>query len=211
MHALASPGRVWDKHGRLDTLADATEVTLELGCGPRKRHSSAIGIDALDYAAVDVVGDVFDVLARVPDGAVDAVHSYHFVEHVDDPGRLIAELRRVLKIGGLVKTVAPHFSNPYYYSDYTHRRPYGLYSFSYLADDHLFRRRVPRYAGDTGFELISVRLIFKAPPPFYVRYAFRRILQSIVNLATYTQEAYEAGWCFWFPCYEVEYVVIRRR
>ena len=204
-------GRIRDKHGRLERLADGRPVVLELGCGPRKRHEAAIGIDALDYESVDVVGDVFDVLARVPDGVVDAVHSSHFVEHLEDPGRLIAELRRVLKVGGIVTTVAPHFSNPYYYSDYTHRRAFGLYSFSYLADDAIFRRRVPRYAGDTGFELVSVHLGFKAPPPFYLRYALRRILEVVVNLSAYTQEAYEAGWCYWFPCYEVEYVIVRRR
>jgi SAM-dependent methyltransferase len=202
---------VRDKRGRLASLrSGGGRAVLEFGCGSRRAIPEAITVDALDYEAVDVVGDVFAVLAGVPDGSVDEVFSSHFVEHLSDLARLVSEVARVLKPGGTMRTVAPHFSNPYYYSDYTHRTPFGLYTFSYLSDDHLLRRKVPRYVGDTGFELVRVRLLFKAPRPFYVRYALRRLLQVIVNATTWTQEIYELGWCYWFPCYEVEYVLTRR-
>ena len=197
---------VRDKHGRLASLRSGSgRVVLELGCGSRRTLPNAVTVDTLDYDSVDVVGDVFAVLALVPDGLVDEVFSSHFVEHLPDLARLVNEVARVLKPGGTMRTVAPHFSNPYYYSDYTHRAPFGLYTFSYLSDDRLLRRKVPRYVGDTGFELARVRLRFKAPRPFYVRYALRRLLQVIVNATTWTQETYELAWCWWFPCYEVEY------
>jgi SAM-dependent methyltransferase len=202
---------VIDKRGCLEAIPRMPEVILELGCGDRKRHPSAIGVDAIDYDGVDVVGDVFEVLGRIPDGCVDAVYSCHFVEHVPDLHRLICELRRVLKLDGRVKTIAPHFSNPYFYSDYTHRSHFGLYTFSYLAKDRILRRKVPHYAGDTGFDLVEVRLVFKAAPPFYVRHAFRKILELIVNSSVVAQEWYEAGWCYMFPCYEIEYLVVKRR
>jgi hypothetical protein len=41
---------------------------------------------------VDVVGDIFEVLATVPDGTVDAVHSYHFLEHVAPLDGIVREL-----------------------------------------------------------------------------------------------------------------------
>jgi len=204
------PGRVVDKRGRLADLSASTPVLLELGCGTRKRHPGAIGVDARDHAAVDVVGDVYDVLARIPDGIVDAVYSYHFAEHLSDLPGFIEALRRVVRPGGTVKTVVPHFSNPYFHSDYTHRTAFGLYSFSYLADDRVLRRRVPRYVGDTGFDLVRVRLGFKAAPPFYVRHALSLAVGWVVNATTFTQELYERGFCYLFPCYEVEYDLVRR-
>jgi SAM-dependent methyltransferase len=208
--AAAPRGAVIDRHGKLAALVAAGGGVLELGCGPARRHPDAVTVDALAFEGVDVVGDVFDVLAGLPDGCVDEVHSYHFLEHVAPLSGIVAELARVLRPGGLLHTVVPHFSNPYYYSDYTHRQPFGLYSFSYLADDPLFRRSVPRYQLETGLVLADVRLTFKAPRPFYLRYALRRVLGAIVNSSRWTQEWYEAGWTGWFPCYEIDFEVRRR-
>ncbi len=184
-------------------------MSLELGCGDRKRHPDAIGVDLRDLPGVDVVGDVFDVLARIPDGSVDEVHSYHFLEHLDRIDRLVHQLARIVKPGGRVTTVVPHFSNPYYYSDPTHRTPFGLYSFSYLARDELFSRRVPQYGGDSGFRLVRARLVFKAPRPFVVRYAIARAIGVVVNSCTFAQELYEGVLSPWLPCYEVEFVLSR--
>lgn len=199
-----------DKQGKLAALIRARRGVLELGCGPSRRHDDAVTVDGLDFAGVDVVGDVFEVLAAIPDASVDAVHSYHFLEHVTPLTRVVGELARVLKPGGLLHAVVPHFSNPYFYSDYTHRQMFGLYSFSYLADDPLFRRRVPRYQVDTGLVLEDVTLGFKATPPFYVRHGLRRALGLVVNSTRLTQEWYEAGWTGWFPCYELDFKVRRR-
>ena len=184
---------VRDKTGKLGELVRARRGVLELGCGPARRHPDAVTVDALDFEGVDVVGDVFSTLALVPDGSVDAVHSYHFLEHLDSLPRIVAEIARVLRPGGMLHAVVPHFSNPYYYSDYTHRQAFGLYSFSYLADDGILRRRVPRYQKE-----------------FYVRYALRRALAAVVNSTRWTQEWYEAGWTGWFPCYEIDFTVARR-
>ena len=200
---------VVDKRGRLASLESQPRIVLELGCGNRKRHQDAIGIDVIDYPAADVVGDVFDVLALFPDASVDAVFSYHFVEHLPDLARFVSVLARILKPSGTVKSVVPHFSNPYFYSDYTHRTAFGLYSFSYLATDRLFRRRVPRYVARSGFELRDVQLRFKAGRPFYVRHAISRLVGWVVNSTRTTQELYERAFCYLFPCYEVEFDLTR--
>ena len=205
-----STSPVIDKRGLLPRLATMPRVELEFGVGGHKRHGEAIGVDMRDFEGVDLVGDIWDVLALIPDRSVDAVYSYHFAEHLPDLSRLVREVHRILKPGGLMRTVVPHFSNPYYYSDYTHRSFFGLYTFSYLAEDTLFRRGVPKYLGDTGLVLTDVQLGFKSTPPFYLRHAFRKVLGLLVNMSHLTQELYEAGWAFWFPCYEVRYEVRRR-
>lgn len=204
------PGAVVDKHNLLGGIDKRRDVMLELGCGDRRQHEGAITIDALDYDSVDVVGDVFDVLARIPSASVSAVYSSHLIEHLAEPERLIRELARVLRPAGEATLVAPHFSNPYFYSDYTHRSFFGLYSLSYLADDHILRRRVPRYTESTGLEIVDLQLVFKAAPPFYLRYALGRLVQLLVNCSTFTKEYYEGRLCYLFPCYEVRYRLRRR-
>jgi SAM-dependent methyltransferase len=199
-----------DRNGRLAALIAAGGGVLELGCGPTRRHPEAVTIDALDFDGVDVVGDVFEALAMLPDESVDAIHSYHFLEHVDPLKNMVCEMARVLKRGGRLHAVVPHFSNPYFYSDYTHQTAFGLYSFSYLADDPILRRKVPRYQLDTGLVLDDVRLGFKAAPPFYLRYLLRRALGVVVNASRWTQEWYEAGWSGWFPCYEIDFLLRKR-
>jgi ubiquinone/menaquinone biosynthesis C-methylase UbiE len=198
-------GTVVDKHGLLEKLADSTPLNLELGCGSRKRNAGAIGIDAIDYSGVDLVGDVFDVLRLFPSGSVDAVYAYHFIEHVADISLLVAELSRVVKPNGVVELVAPHFSNPYFYSDPTHRSFFGLYTFCYMARNSPFSRQVPTYQSDLLFSIESVDLRFKSARQFYGRYALKLLVGKIFNSCNYLKELYEENFSYLFPCYEVCY------
>ncbi len=109
-----------DKHLVLSMLAERSPVTLELGCGPRKRYAGSIGIDAFDYEGVDLVADAAEALGAFPDASADLVTSSHFLEHVPDVGRLLDEMARVVRVGGRIEVVVPHFAHPYYSSDPTH-------------------------------------------------------------------------------------------
>jgi SAM-dependent methyltransferase len=182
---------------------------LDIGCGPRKVDDDHIGVDLLDYPGVDVVGDIREVLATIPDGALSGIYSSHFLEHVEDVPGLVAELARVLRPGAVLVVVVPHFSNPYFYSDTTHKTAFGLYSFSYLARDGVYRRQVPSYSRDERLALRSARLRFKSPPPFYARYAFKRGVELLVNANRWTQELYEENLCYLVPCYDVRFELVR--
>ncbi|MFA9440714.1 methyltransferase domain-containing protein [Uliginosibacterium sp. sgz301328] len=196
-----------DKSGALSSLGRGERNALELGCGARKRHANAIGVDALDYPGVDLVGDVFAVLEAIPAGTVRTVHAYHFFEHVDDLPRLLSELARVMAPGALLDVEVPHFANPYFYSDPTHAKFFGLYTFSYLARETLFRRKVPQYGLEPAFELRDVRLQFDSPFPF--RGLFKRAVGPIFNVTRWLQEFHEENLCYLFPCYQLRFELIR--
>lgn len=202
---------IQDKKGVIDQIGALPQVVLEIGCGPNKRISEAIGIDALDYDGVDLVGDVFDVLGAMPSACVDRIHSFHFFEHIADFQRLVGEVARVLKNGGELEVVVPHFSNPYFYSDPTHRTFFGLYTFSYYATESLFRRKVPTYQHDVQFELTEVDLGFKSTRPFYARHAFKKTLGFVFNSCGYLKEFYEENLSYLFPCYEIRYKLQKKR
>jgi ubiquinone/menaquinone biosynthesis C-methylase UbiE len=156
-----------------------------------------------------VVGDVVDVLRSLRDDSVSEVYSSHLFEHIEDLSTLIAELERVLVLGGRLHVVVPHFSNPYYYSDPTHVRPFGLYTFSYFADDRLLRRRVPTYGHLPRLRLESARLNFRSSIEFRGRYRLKTVLGRLVNASGWLQEFYEENLFGILPCYELEFELVK--
>ena len=200
---------ITDKKNLIPEIQKQEFVELELGCGNKKKKPSAIGIDALDYPNVDIVGDIYEVLARFPAGSVDAVSSSHFVEHVPDVQKLLSELARITKSNGKVEFVAPHFSNPYFYSDPTHRQFFGLYTFCYFADHSPFTRSVPTYGHKIEFSISKIDLIFKSPRHFFVRHFVKRLFGRLFNSCVYMKELWEENLCYLFPCYEIKYLIIR--
>ena len=194
-----------DKKNIIPRLHSVGSVSIELGCGSSKKEISAIGIDVLDYECVDIVGDALEVLASFPEQSVHQVYCSHFLEHVADIEGFLRELERIVKPSGDLDLVVPHFSNPYYYSDYTHRSFFGLYTFSYLTSNVFFRRKVPTYSRANKFELIDVQLRFRSERPFYTRYLIKLMLGKLINSTNYLKEFYEENLCYLLPCYEIEY------
>jgi ubiquinone/menaquinone biosynthesis C-methylase UbiE len=196
-----------------DDVAGITDVPrgakLDLGCGQRKRSSDYIGVDVIEAPGVDLVGDVYEHLDRLPDAWVTEVFSSHFLEHLEAPQRLLEAVARVLEPGGRFEIIVPHFSNPYFYSDWTHRRSFGLYSLSYVVGGDRFKRTVPTYGVSLPFEIETIRLSFKSPRPFYGRYAIKRAIGLVVNSSPAMQEFYEENLCWLVPCYEIQYVLRR--
>ena len=193
----------------IEKIDFSKKIILELGCGTRKRIQGSIGIDSIAYEKVDIVGEVVEVLSNFPEKSVDMVHSHHFLAHLQDLKPLMIELERVVKVGGTMEMVAPHFSSPYFYSDPTHKTFLGLYTFCYFTECSLFSKKVPTYGHDCKFELTRVDLIFKSPRPFYFRYAIKRFFGMIFNLNSYLKEFYEENLVYLISCYEVKYHFVK--
>ncbi len=183
---------------------------LELGCGARRRVKGSIGIDILDLPGVDINGDVIEVLLSFKDSSVSEIHSHHFFEHVDDLDGLFKQIDRVLIPGGTLHTTVPHFSNPYYYSDYTHKTHFGLYTFNYFFKSDYFTRKVPQYGNQYSYNILDIRLNFKSPRPFYFRWLIKKTLTLWVNINHWTKEFYEENLTYLIPCYEIEFVIEKK-
>lgn len=191
-----------------DIIKANNRLVVELGCGEKKRSDSSIGIDVIGYKNVDIVGDVYDVLRLFPENSIDQVYSYHFIEHVSDVSALLLILSKIVKSNGVIEIVVPHFSNPYFFSDPTHKNTFGLYTFSYYAKSSLFRRIVPGYVRDESLELTHVDLIFKSNRPFYIRHSVKVLVGSFFNSCNYLKEFYEENVCYLFPCHEIRYLLV---
>jgi ubiquinone/menaquinone biosynthesis C-methylase UbiE len=196
-----------DKRNLLSSLDGQGPIILELGCGPLKRYARSIGIDIADGEAVDIVGDACEALHAFPAESVDLVTSCHFLEHIPDVSLLLHEMARVVRVGGSIEVIVPHFAHPYFSSDPTHIHRFGLYTFSYYAEDRILRRSVPFYVREPDLRLRDVKLIFKSARPFYGRHAIKRLLGFVFNLSRYLQELYEENLCYIFPCYEIRFIL----
>lgn len=185
-------------------------VTLELGCGASKKDPSSIGIDIAFAPGVDVVGDALEALRALPEASVDRIFSSHFLEHVSDLDALLAQCERVLKPDGVLDSVVPHHTNPYFYSDPTHRNFFGLYTMSYYAEDGVFHRRVPGYARRPQLRLVRVDLVFKSERPFYGRHAIKKVWQVVFGTTRYMKELYEEMFSGFLGCYEVRYILVKK-
>jgi len=200
-----------DKNGVIPTFTSASPKMIEIGCGESKISKDHIGIDVRDLPGVDIVGDAIDTLKELPNQCVNEIYSSHFFEHIDDAHSLLSEVARVLKDDGKLITVVPHFSNPYFYSDPTHRNFFGLYTFCYYCDDNIFRRKVPSYCRIEGLRLADVHLVFKSPRPHYISHMIRRTIGYIFNSSVFLREVYENSFSSIIPCYSIKYIVRKSR
>ena len=127
---------------RVATSASAAaKKILDVGCGWNKTPG-AIGIDSNAKSHADVIHDLGVVPYPFADDEFDEIVCRHVVEHVPDVIAFITELHRIGKPRARIKIVTPHYSNPDWATDPTHRNHLNSYSFNCFIDE---RRLFPFY------------------------------------------------------------------
>ena len=187
-----------------EDLSQGRLLRLDIGSGARPRPGF-YGVDRLPVPGVDIVADLNRPLALLPDNCAEHVFSSHALEHVQDLFLLLAEIHRISRPGALIELVVPHFSNPYYYSDPTHVRFFGLYTMSYFVDmeKQPGTHKVPAFPTRTRFELESVKLTFYRMN--LLDRLFVPFLRYFVNRTPGAQNFYELRLSRLFPAAEVRY------
>lgn len=189
----------------LHHIERADKVRIDLGCGMQK-SPGFIGIDQIELPGIDYVADLEKGLPFLPDNCVDEYVATHFLEHIGNLEILLSEIHRTVKSDGTIKIVVPYFANPYYYSDHTHKRFFGLYTFDYFSKEPTgYTRKVPNFYTTFHFKVIERGLNFKSPFP--VRNLIKKAFGKIVNLNHYFQEFYEENMPYIFPAQEIYYLL----
>jgi SAM-dependent methyltransferase len=139
--SLLSPGYLANRTLQRDLAGPAASLEgrlLDLGCGnsPYRPLLRAIShYVAYDVSALDSKPEVIGQGTALPfeTGSFDSVLSTQVLEHVPDPGRMIAEIARVLKPGGRLLLSAPQTWR-------LHEQPYDYYRYTRYGLQHLLRQ-----------------------------------------------------------------------
>ena len=89
---------------------------LDVGCGANK-YEGAIGLDNNPRTAADVIHDLSVVPYPFPDDEFDVM-------------AFVGELYRITRHGGRIRLVTPHYTNPDWATDPTHRNHFNSYTFN---------------------------------------------------------------------------------
>lgn len=189
----------------LRDLQQGVPLKLELGSGG-KAGAGFYALDHLPLEGVDIIADLNQPLELLPDSCAAQIYSRHTLEHIENLLLLLAEVHRITCPGGRIEFIVPHFSNPYFYSDPTHVRAFGLYTMNYFVDpQHQPRRKVPAFYSSVRFTVQSIKIRFYrhslldhvvAPP-----------LQWLVNRNFAWQNFYERRLASFFHAWEIVYVL----
>jgi predicted SAM-dependent methyltransferase len=181
---------------------------IELGPGIAKKYPNSIGLDIVDKESVDFQCDLSKGLGFIPSNSLDLVYSSHLLEHIEDLEFLMKEVERVLKPGGRMVSIVPHFSNPYFYSDYTHKTFWGLYTLFYFSNDKYFKREVPTYYNSIDFQIINIKLVFNSP--FKIRSIIYKLVEKVINMNNFSLEFYEENLTGLIQCQEIHFEIEKR-
>ena len=113
-----------------------------LDCGSGFRgfvHDRLIQVEIVDYPNVDVLA--VNQLLPFKDGTFDAIFSLDVLEHVDDPFTSAAEIKRVLKPGGVVYVDIPFLQAehgyPHHYFNATRQGLLSLFETELELEGHI--------------------------------------------------------------------------
>ena len=160
-------------------------VKLNLGCG-RKKFSDHVNVDVVANVEPDVVHDLDRYPYPFADSSFNEACAYDVIEHVADVPAFLREIWRVARPGATVKLTTPHFSCRNSYTDPTHRRHLGYFSWDYFTAGHPFS-----FYGSEGFLIHRREIVFT--PSFSNRLIWR--------LANRWPAAYESRWAWIFPAW----------
>ena len=101
-------------------------INIDLGCGDQGFTEYLKTIDIIsypyDYPSFDIEKDYL----KHDDESVDFITMNAVIEHIKNPDNIFKEIRRVLKINGLIFVRTPNWimDNKNFYNDPTHVKPY---------------------------------------------------------------------------------------
>ena len=108
---------------------------LDVGCGIHKK-AGAIGLDSNPASRADVLADLDRFPYPFRDSAFDALQAVHVIEHLANVIRALEEFHRIVRPGGEVYIVTPHYTDFSSFCDPTHRWHLNSFSLRYFGDDN---------------------------------------------------------------------------
>jgi SAM-dependent methyltransferase len=118
---------VWDRV----VVAGRRPRIVDLGAGDTKQYRENVGIDRRAAGAADVVADISRTLP-LASSSVDQVFMVHVLEHLLEYLPVLDECYRVLRPGGALHVMSPHWRHVNAVADPTHLRFFDVQTFKHF-------------------------------------------------------------------------------
>jgi SAM-dependent methyltransferase len=101
-----------------------------------RKYPGSVGIDRNPDSAADVLCDLDRFPYPFRDASFDSLRAIHVIEHVSDVIRTVEEFHRLVRPGGRILVVTPHYTDFSSFCDPTHRWHLNSFSFRYFGENN---------------------------------------------------------------------------
>lgn len=109
-------------------------VKINLGCG-RKYLEGYVNCDFSPNVKADKYFDLEVFPYLIDSNSADEIFMDNVLEHLADVPKVMAELHRITKPGGLVKIIVPYAKSDWAFQDPTHKHFFTERSMDYFSED----------------------------------------------------------------------------
>lgn len=172
---------------------------LNLGCG-RDILEGWVNLDCIKLPGVDIVHDINQLPLPFDENSLDEILCSSILEHVEYIP-LLKDLHRILRSGGRLIIIVPHFTSKYAYMDPTHRHFFSARTLSFFVSGH-----PSEYYFDFHFSTSELTCIYFSKRTVYL---YNHLLEFFVNLNLRTQDFYEGSFLRIFPATDLKIVLVK--
>lgn len=160
--------------------------------------AGALNVDRIAGRGADLVHDLDSVPWPIKDACFERIVATDVLEHLADIVAAMEEIHRIGQPNAIVSITVPHYSCSNTFTDPTHRRAFGFFSFDYFTGESA----LDFYTG-IRFRRRHVSLIFTPTP----------VNKIVSRLANRYPARYERRWAWMFPAWflYLELEVIKER
>jgi SAM-dependent methyltransferase len=171
---------------RMPYLAAFARSHRVLHLGPGREEALGLTVDRNDAVKPSVLADLDKPPYPFRSDSFDAIYAFSVIEHLGRFFDVLTEWHRVVRPGGFLSILTPHFSNDGSFVDPSHRLHLSSRSFDYFIEGEPLFESYGFYSS-ARFRL-RLRLVMIEPP-----WNLIPGLQRVVNRRT---EVYERLFCF---------------
>ncbi|MCS7162866.1 MAG: methyltransferase domain-containing protein [Bacteroidia bacterium] len=190
----------WAGFGHIRNPIKLSKRKLNLGSGNFPKEGF-LNVDYYNRDHADVIHNLEIFPYPFEDNQFDLVEINHCLEHLSDPLRVMCEIHRITRPGGLVRVRVPHFSRGFTHPD--HKRGFDVTFFyyfdptfkgGYTGVTYKLRRLKLHWFGQKYLKKLTLK-----PYLFYPALFVGYIIDLFANLSPFLAARL---WCFWVGGFE---------
>lgn len=184
--------------------------TLDFGCGKDKIENS-IGIDKIKSKTVDILHNLDQYPYPFEDNFFDLVVCKHSISHIKDLEQTMLEIFRILKPGGRLLIIAPHFSSDNTFTDYTIKHFFGYRTLDYFMDNNSGLSEKYSFYSKIKFSILKRRMfIYKSIRNNLGDYILSALFLPLDIIINIFPRFYEKFLCFILRANEISFLLEKK-